>query len=69
MPIHFSCCALHGKIDVMLEVGGLADKTLSFNLLNKVFEFARAFFKQLFVVFQGTSQTPICSTLNISDTW
>jgi hypothetical protein len=53
---YFSCCALHGKIDVTLEFGGLADNTLSFDLLNKVFEFARAFFKQLFVVLQGRSQ-------------
>jgi hypothetical protein len=47
---------LHGKIDMMLKVGRLADKTLSLDLLNEVFEFARAVFKQLLVVFQGIGQ-------------
>jgi hypothetical protein len=56
MPIHFSCCGLHGKIDMRLKVGRLADKTLSLDFLNKVFKFARAVFKQLLVVFQGIGQ-------------
>ncbi len=51
MTIHSSCRTFHAKIYVMLEVGGLADETLSFDLLNEVSETARAFFKQLFVVF------------------
>jgi hypothetical protein len=37
---------------VTLKVGRLADKTLSFNLIDEVFELARAFFKQPLVVLQ-----------------
>ena len=51
MTIHSSCCTFHAKIYVTLEVSGLADETLSFDLLNKVSKTAGAFFKQLFVVF------------------